>query len=143
MSFSFPVSRTVTVAVALTGVLLTGCGGSDSDSGGASAASGKQTGTVEQNVTTGSEVALSWIAPSKRVNGEQLSYQSEINGYFVLYGRDPGDLDHQEKVTCKALECGHTIDGLAPGTWYFAVQTLDNAKLVSAPSAPVSSAARF
>ncbi len=142
MSFSFPETRTVAIAVALAGGLLTGCGGSGSDSGGASAAGG-QTSVVEQQVTGDSEVVLSWVAPSRRVNGDQLSYQSEINGYIVLYGRNPANLGYHEKVSCKALECGHTIDGLAPGTWYFAVQTQDSAGLISAPSAPVSAAARL
>ena len=145
MSFSFPETRTVAIAVALTGTLLTGCGGSSSgsDSGSASAGNGKETSVVEQKVTGDSEVTLSWVAPSRRVNGDQLSYQSEINGYIILYGRNPASLGYHEKVSCKALECGHTIDGLAPGTWYFAVQTQDNAGLVSAPSAPVSASARL
>lgn len=144
MSFSFPETRTLAIAVTLTGVLLTGCGGSGSgsDSGGTSAGGG-QPGVVEQKVIGDSEVTLSWVAPSRRVNGDQLSYQSEINGYIVLYGRNPANLGYHEKVSCKALECGHTIDGLAPGTWYFAVQTQDNAGLVSAPSAPVSATARL
>jgi len=142
MSFSFPETRTLAIAVTLTGVLLTGCGGSGSDSGGTSAGGG-QPGVVEQKVTGDSEVTLSWVAPSRRVNGDQLSYQSEINGYIILYGRNPASLGYYERVSCKALECGHTIDGLAPGTWYFAVQTQDNAGLVSEPSAPVSASARL
>ena len=78
------------------------------------------------------------MAPAKRINGDQLSYISEIDGYVVLYGQDLARLDQQVVVECNALDCGYDIEGLASGTWYFAVQTVDSNGLISAPSQPVS-----
>jgi hypothetical protein len=110
-------------------IFLTGCGGSGS---------GSSSTSEESFVANAESVSLSWLAPGQRVNGDQISYTSEIDGYIVLYGQDPAVLDQQATVDCNALNCSYDIKGLEDGTWYFAVQTVDNNGLVSAASQPVS-----
>ncbi|SET11066.1 hypothetical protein SAMN04487962_104194 [Marinobacter segnicrescens] len=116
-------------------IVLAGCGG-----GGSSASSGtaNESYVAEANSSGGEAVYLSWLAPAQRVNGEQLSYQTDIDGYIVRYGQSPSELDQQAVVDCEVLECGYNVNGLSSGTWYFAVQTVDSNGLISAPSAPVS-----
>lgn len=128
-------SRAGIVAVVFA-VFLAGCGGAGSDSG----SSAQATPPAEESVTSGQTVSLSWLAPGQRINGEQLSYINDIDGYIVLYGQDPGNLDQQVVVDCHSLNCGYDVNGLAPGTWYFAVQTVDSNGLISSPSQPVSRA---
>lgn len=118
------------VAVFVSAVLLAGCGGSSS---GSDSASEGQT----EVTANGDAVSLSWLAPDRRINNDQLSY-ADIDGYIVRYGRDPSELDHQARVDCRSLNCGYEVQGLASGTWYFAVQTVDSNGLVSQPSQPVS-----
>lgn len=127
-------SRTGIVAVVFA-VFLTGCGGS----GSGSSSSSTHSPAVEESVVNGQTVALSWQAPSRRVNGEQLSYINEIDSYIVRYGQDPGNLDqHAILDGCTSPECYYDIENLAPGTWYFTVQTVDSRGLISSPSQPVS-----
>ncbi len=139
MPFFTPgVSRSAIVVV-LGAFFLAGCGGSDSGSG---ATSGGDDGArvAEANSSGEAAVSLSWLAPGQRVNGEQISYQTDIDGYIVRYGKDPSNLSQQAQVDCRVLECSYKVEGLASGTWYFAVQTVDSTGLISAPSAPVSRA---
>lgn len=122
-------------------VLLAGCGGSGSGSG-SSADTGSESGSnqstnVEASTTGVQSVSLSWLAPGQRINGEPISFY-DIDGYIVRYGRDPASLDQQVSVDCEVLSCGYNVDSLAPGTWYFAVQTVDSNGLISSPSQPVS-----
>lgn len=132
--FSF--SKAALSAV-LSVVVLAGCGGSGSGSS-ASSGTANESYVAEANGSGDEAVYLSWLAPAQRVNGEQLSYQTDIDGYIVRYGQSPSELDQQAVVDCEVLECGYNVNGLSSGTWYFAVQTVDSNGLVSAPSAPVS-----
>ena len=62
-------------------IVLAGCGG-----GGSSASSGtaNESYVAEANSSGGEAVYLSWLAPAQRVNGEQLSYQTDIDGYITV-----------------------------------------------------------
>lgn len=124
------------IAAVVFAVFLSGCGGAGSDSG----SSAQAPPPAEESVATSQTVSLSWLAPGKRINGEQLSYVDEIDGYIVLYGQDPDNLDQQVVVECGSLNCGYDVEDLSSGTWYFAVQTVDSNGLVSSPSQPVSRA---
>jgi len=121
------------IAAVVFAVFLAGCGGSGSGS-----SSQSSSPSSEESVSSGQTVSLSWLAPGQRINGEQLSYINDIDGYIVLYGQDPANLGQQVVVECNSLNCGYDIKDLAPGTWYFAVQTVDSNGLISAPSQPVS-----
>lgn len=125
------------IVAALFAAFLAGCGGSGS---GSSASSAGQSPSVGESVASQQTVSLSWMAPGQRINGEQLSYTSDIDGYIVLYGQDPENLDRQAVVDCNALNCGYDISNLSAGTWYFAVQTVDSSGLISSPSQTVSRA---
>ncbi|MFC4260297.1 fibronectin type III domain-containing protein [Marinobacter lacisalsi] len=124
------------IAAVVCAVFLAGCGGS----GSGSSSSQSSAPSSEESVSSGQTVSLSWLAPGQRINGEQLSYINDIDGYIVLYGQDPANLEQQVVVECNSLNCGYDIQDLAPGTWYFAVQTVDSNGLISAPSQPVSRA---
>lgn len=116
--------------------LLTGCGGSSG--GGSSSSAGNGSAPTQEAIASGQTVSLSWQAPGQRINGEQISLY-DIDGYIVRFGRDPDNLDQSATVNdCVSPQCSYDIANLAPGTWYFAVQTKDNNGLLSTPSAPVS-----
>lgn len=123
-------------------VFLTGCGGSgggSSSSGSSgSASTGNNVPSVDESVVAGQTVSLSWLAPVQRINGEQLSYTDDIDGYIVLYGQDPDNLDQRIVVDCQSVSCGYDVENLSSGTWYFAVQTVDSSGLISSPSEAVS-----
>ncbi|MFL1404594.1 fibronectin type III domain-containing protein [Marinobacter sp. M1N3S26] len=126
MQFNVTGKSRAGIAAVVFAVLLTGCGGS----GGGSSS--------EASTVQGQAVSLSWQAPGQRINGEQISLY-DIDAYIVRYGRDPDKLDQQAVVDgCTSPQCVYDVQGLAPGTWYFAVQTKDVNGLVSLPSEPVS-----
>ena len=61
---------------------------------------------------------VSWSAPLVNEDGSMLT---DLTGFNVYYGQDPGNLDHTYQ-----LDCGwclwHLFGDLGPGTWYFAVK---------------------
>lgn len=128
-------SRAAIAAVVFV-VFLTGCVSNEADS----VSNAQSTPAAEESVSADQTVSLSWLAPGQRINGDQLSYINDIDGYIVRYGQDPDNLDQQVVVDCHSLNCGYDVNDLAPGTWYFAVQTVDSNGLISSPSQPVSRA---
>lgn len=126
------------ITAAVIAVVLAACGGPGSGSS-SSSDTGGQTPSSEDSFNADVQaVSLSWLAPGQRVNGDQISYTSDIDGYIVRYGQDPDNLDQQAVVDCSSLNCGYSVDDLSTGTWYFAVQTVDSNGLISSPSQPVS-----
>jgi|AntRauTorckE5430_2_1112549.scaffolds.fasta_scaffold00221_16 hypothetical protein len=81
---------------------------------------------------------LSWQAPLSRENGNSLT-MGEIGSYEVRYGLSA---DLESVNTSVQVEDGqrmsYTVEGLLPGTWYFAIQTVDIAGLKSEWSEVVS-----
>jgi hypothetical protein len=77
---------------------------------------------------------LSWNPPTERTDGTPLS---ALSGYKIVYGpysrnyRYAIDLDNPGLTR-------YFIDGLGPGTWYFAVIAIDSQGMQSTPSAEVS-----
>lgn len=121
-------------------VFLAGCGGSGggSSSSGTTVSGGGEQASVEESVSGAHTVALSWNAPTLRVNGEQIPYH-QISSYIVSYGQDPENLDLQAVLDdCTSPQCFYDIEGLDSGTWYFTVQTVDSSGLISSPSQTVS-----
>lgn len=117
------------IAALVFGIVLTGCGGSSSDSG--SQASGSSQGADTQK-----SAALSWNAPFQRQNNETLEMY-ELSGYVISYGQDPENLDQTVRVS-DAYRMEYVVDGLSEGTWYFSVQAEDVNGLMSPPSDLVS-----
>lgn len=123
------------IAALVVGVALTGCGGGGSGSG-----SGNRTDSSGNGSSSGyggsGVAALSWVAPATRVNGDGIS-MGELQGYIIRFGQNSGNLSESIRVN-DASVMDYTISGLRDGEWFFAVQVVDNAGLISAPSKVVS-----
>jgi hypothetical protein len=58
---------------------------------------------------------------------------TDLSGYKVLYGTSPNSLTNSVSVS-GAATTSTSIGGLSPGTYYFAVVTLNAAGVASLPS---------
>jgi hypothetical protein len=77
---------------------------------------------------------VSWVAPTENVNGTALT---DLAGYNIYYGTDSASLNQKAPVS-NAAATGYTVNGLASGTWYFAVTSYTSDGVESARS-PLSS----
>ena len=75
-----------------------------------------------------------WDAPATNTDGSRLA---DLAGYRILYGTAPNALDRTVDVT-DPVATSRRIDGLASGTWHFAVLAYNSAGIESAPSALAS-----
>lgn len=73
---------------------------------------------------------LSWTPPTLNSDGTPLA---DLAGYKVLYGTSPGNYTHETTISDPSAT-SFTVTGLAPGTWYFAVKSINAAGVESAPS---------
>jgi hypothetical protein len=69
---------------------------------------------------TGS-ATLSWLPPTQNTDGSVLT---DLAGYRIYFGLTPDSLDQSVQITNAGISA-YVIDGLAPGTWYFAVSAYD------------------
>jgi Putative Ig domain len=70
---------------------------------------------------------VSWTVPTENSDG---STATNLSGFNVYYGTDSGNLS--QKVAVKSItQTSQGFSGLASGTWYFAVTTLNSAGLES------------
>jgi hypothetical protein len=60
---------------------------------------------------------VNWIPPTQNSDGSTLT---DLDGFYVVYGRAANTLDQRVDVTNQGLTT-HTVTNLASGTWYFAV----------------------
>jgi Fibronectin type III domain len=60
---------------------------------------------------------LSWDAPTSNTNGSPLM---DLGGYRIYYGSTPGELTQTIQISSIGMQT-YVIDGLEPGTWYFAI----------------------
>lgn len=77
--------------------------------------------------------SLTWTAPTQNVDGSALT---NLAGYRIRYGTAPGTLDKLVSVVGAGITSA-TIEGLAAGTWYFAVSSYTNTGVESAPTGTV------
>jgi hypothetical protein len=77
---------------------------------------------------------LSWSPPTERADGSPIG---ELAGYEVLYGQQSRNYDTVIELDNPGLT-RYMIEGLGPGTWYFAVKAVTTDGLESAPSQEVS-----
>ncbi len=77
-------------------------------------------------------VSLSWTAPDKRSNGDDLA-ESEISHYKIWYGLEENNLDRETPEIPKT-ETTYVIENLEPGIWYFNIRVYDQNGLESPPS---------
>lgn len=79
-------------------------------------------------------VVLNWTAPVTRADGSPIG---ELSGYKIYYGAEPDELRCEIEIgDPKAV--GWKVTDLSPGTWYFAVVSVDSAKVESKQSGVVS-----
>jgi len=98
-------SSYITLAyIAIISMMLFGCGGDETSSGGA---------TLES-------VSISWAAPTTNEDGSVLT---DLSAYRVYYGNTSGIYDY---VVNTGLLTSCSIDSLASGMWYFAVKAVDS-----------------
>ncbi len=77
---------------------------------------------------------LSWNAPLTRTDGSPFE---DLLGYRIYYGVKPDELHCQVEIRdAKALSW--QVTELSPGTWYFAVASVDRGFVESAMSGVVS-----
>jgi hypothetical protein len=86
-----------------------------------------------QPSSTGSAL-LSWAAPTSNTDGSPLA---NLAGYKIDYGTSSGALTQTVTIS-DPTATGYTLQGLASGTWYFAVSDFTGAGVVSALSSVVS-----
>ena len=77
---------------------------------------------------------LNWQPPTERMDGSPLP---RLSGYRILYGQQSRRYSYTIEITNPGLT-RYFIDGLAPGTWYFAIVAIDFEGLESPPSAEAS-----
>lgn len=71
---------------------------------------------------TGSRTAtLSWIAPTSRTDGTTLT---NLAGFRIYYGTNASSMTTRADVTNPSLST-YVVEGLTPGTWYFAATSVD------------------
>ena len=66
------------------------------------------------------DVTLSWTPPARNTDGTTLT---SLSGYRVYYGQTSGQYSHTLSLPSPSLNTVG-IEGLATGTWYFAVKAL-------------------
>jgi hypothetical protein len=65
--------------------------------------------------------------PLLKTDGTSLT---DVSGYRIYYGTSPASLTLSVSVSGAGVTSG-VISGLAPGTYYFAVSTIDSAGVAS------------
>jgi len=73
---------------------------------------------------------VSWSVPLLNTDGTSLT---DISGYRVHYGTSPTSLSQSVTVSGPGIT-SHVITGLAPGTYYFAVATVNSTGVASVVS---------
>ena len=91
---------------------------------------------VVQATSTVSPVTLSWVPPTKNVDGTQLS---NLAGYRIHYGQVSGRYDYSVSVGSPSITSA-TIENLASARWYFAVTAVTSSGTQSEFSTELSKA---
>jgi hypothetical protein len=81
------------------------------------------------DVVVGS-ATLSWTPPTQNSDGSPLT---NLAGYRLHYGRDPGQLSQTVEITNSSLST-YVVENLSSGTWYFAVVTVNSGGTTSVQS---------
>jgi hypothetical protein len=70
---------------------------------------------------------LEWTVPTTQTNGSQLA---DLAGYRIHYGKSPTTLDKSIEVRNASIST-YVVEGLAPGTYYFAVTAFNSRNMES------------
>jgi hypothetical protein len=90
--------------------------------------------TVTAGPSATGSASLSWAAPTSNTDGSALT---NLAGYKIDYGTSSGALTQTVTISNPAATA-YTLQGLAPGTWYFAISAFTNGGAASALSSVVS-----
>ena len=102
------------------GVLLAGCPGVQTMS--STSPNGIGGGATTTTPATAGMATLSWAAPALNTNG---TIANDLSGYNIHYGTNATALSLTVAVS-GARTTSYTIGGLAPGTYYFAVNAYNS-----------------
>lgn len=86
-----------------------------------------------RSATTGA-ATISWSPPTANVDASPLT---NLAGYRILYGLSSTSLTQQVDIPNAGITSA-LIEGLAGGTWYFAVRAYNTANVMSDPSSTVT-----
>jgi hypothetical protein len=89
--------------------------------------------TVSAGAGSHGSALVSWNAPTVKADGSVLT---DLAGYHVYYGADPGNLTRADVEGASNLT--YTASNLAPGIYYFTVTAYNSAGLESAQPAVIS-----
>jgi len=78
-----------------------------------------------------SSVTLYWIPPQENADGSPLF---DLSGYKIRYGSQSGVLPNIIDVSAPGISA-YVVDGLIPGTYYFALTAYNRSLRESEPSA--------
>jgi hypothetical protein len=114
--------------------VLAGCGGGGGGSSGSGSSGITGGGTPPTSPPTTGSATVSWSAPTTNSDGSALT---DLAGYRVYYGESATALTQSVNIS-SASTTSYVVQGLASGTWYFAVTAVTNTGAESARSAVVS-----
>ena len=72
-------------------------------------------------------ITLTWVAPEENTDG---SYISDLAGYRIYYGMEPGRYDQAVEISNVGLTT-YVIDDLRPGTYFVAARAFNQSKIES------------
>jgi hypothetical protein len=99
--------------------MLAGCNGDDSSGA-------NPTGQA----TSANSAKLTWMAPSVDTDGNPIT---GLAGYRIYYGTNESALDQVIEISNPGITT-YVLEGLAPGTWYFAIKAYTTGGVESALS---------
>ncbi|MGE0114256.1 MAG: fibronectin type III domain-containing protein [Steroidobacteraceae bacterium] len=73
-------------------------------------------------VEASGNITLSWVAPDSNTDG---SYLTNLAGYRIIYGTDATNLNQSIVIDNPSISI-YVVDNLTPGTWYFAVVSVNH-----------------
>ena len=82
---------------------------------------GSDTIVIHRESTERQSVTLSWVAPTRRVNGSPLT---DLAGYEIHYGRMSKTYDYRITIDNPGVST-YVVPNLGPGDWYFTMTALD------------------
>lgn len=82
--------------------------------------------------------SLEWVPPTQNIDGSALT---NLAGYRIVYGKSAAQLTQTIEVANAGMS-SYVVDGLAPGTYYFAVRAYTSKDAESADSNVVAKVVR-
>jgi len=123
--------------VAALGFALSACGGGSSGAVGSAATSQADTSGVSSSdppTANSAAVTINWTPPTENTDGSPLT---NLSGYDIHYGTSSGNYTQSVSVSNPGIAT-YVVDNLAPGTYFFTVNSVNSAGTESPLSPEVS-----